>query len=65
MHDSGAGNKHISPFITDFSEWTSSAVSALGCVGSEARMQYGTGNVRMLALDSMNRPCCYTLYDVR
>jgi hypothetical protein len=67
MHDSGAGNKHISPFITDFAEWTSSAVSTLGCVGSEALMQYGTGNVRMLALDSMNRPylLLYTLYDVR
>ena len=65
MHDSGAGNKHISPFITDFAEWSSSAVSTLGCVGSEALMQYGTGNVRMLALDSMNRPYCYTLYNVR
>jgi hypothetical protein len=27
IHDSGAGNKHISPFITDFAEWTSSAVT--------------------------------------
>jgi hypothetical protein len=65
MHDSGADNKHISPFITDFAEWTSSAVTTLGGVGSEALMQYGTGNVRMLALDSMNRPYCYTLYNVR
>jgi hypothetical protein len=47
MYDSGAGNKHISPFITDFAEWTSSAVTTLGGVGSEALMQYGTGNVHI------------------
>jgi hypothetical protein len=45
--------------------WTSSAVTTLGGVGSEAPMQYGTGNVRMLALDSMTRAYCYTLYNVR
>jgi hypothetical protein len=39
IHDSGAGNKHISPFITDFAEWTSSAVTTLGGVGPEALMQ--------------------------
>jgi hypothetical protein len=39
--------------------------TTLGGVGSEALMQYGTSNVRMLALDSLNRPYCYMLYNVR
>jgi hypothetical protein len=65
MHDGGAGNKHITPFVTDFCEWTSSTVTTLGGIGADALISYGTGNVRMLALDSHGRPYCYTLYDVR
>jgi hypothetical protein len=65
MHDNGAGNKHITPFITDFAEWTSSTRTTLGGIGADALVCYGTGNVRMMALDTLGRPYCYTLYDVR
>jgi hypothetical protein len=65
MHDSGAGNKHITPYITDIAEWTSSEVTTLGGVGTQALIQYGTGKVHMVALDANNQPYCYTLHDVR
>jgi hypothetical protein len=65
MHDNGAGNKHITPFITDFAEWISSARTTLGGIGADALISYGTSNVRMVALDIHGRPYCYTLYNVR
>jgi hypothetical protein len=40
MHDNGAGNKHITPFITDFAEWTSSTRTTLGGIGADALVSY-------------------------
>jgi hypothetical protein len=60
MHDSGAGDHHVTPYITDIDSWTSSEVTSLGGIGGGAIMSYGSGTVNMLAIDSNGRPCCYT-----
>jgi hypothetical protein len=65
MHDNGAGDSHITPYITDFDSWTSDEVTQLGGIGGGALMSYGTGTVNMLTLDAHGNPYCYTMHDVK
>ena len=66
MHDSGAGDHHITPYITDIDSWTSNEVTSLGGIGGGAIMSCGSGTVNMLAIDSNGRPYnCYTMHNVK
>ena len=65
MHDSGAGKTHISPFYSDFAEFTSITPAFFGGIGGGSSMSPASDRVDIVQLDVDGRPYVYSLPDVR
>jgi site-specific DNA-cytosine methylase len=64
MHDNGAGQRSISPFLRDFAAFTSHRPIAFGGIGSGTVISPKRGRVDMLALDTHDHPYVYSMHDV-
>ena len=64
MVDSGAGKRSLSPFYTDFAQFTANTARSFSGISGGTTSSPASGTVHLVALDEGCRPYVYSLEDV-